>query len=346
MLKKAVLQIRDKDCRVRCGTCIRRCSIPKGRYGFCRNYKNVDGVLYNVGYGKISAIESRPIEVKPLFHFYPGSSATTFSGWGCNFTCPWCQNWHLSKYPPPEDGKVVPPEDIIKFALRWGDEGVCASFNEPIIHLEYLLDVFSEAKKHGLYTVIVSNASMTYEALLKLADAGLDAISADIKGCPETYRRFQGIPDPTEILRNLSKAIDLGVHVEAVYLVVTGANDWDECIDWVIDNHLKYLGPDVPLHVNRYYPAYEYTKPATSIDLLFRIYEEAIKSGIKYVYVGNIASIEYMNTKCPNCGKVVIRRVHYGVIDYRLGDDGRCPYCGYRINVVGKGKVSKYKLFI
>ncbi len=346
MSKYAILQKPEGGGRVRCGTCIRRCSIPQGSYGLCKNYRNLGGKLYNVGYGKVSAIESRPIEIKPLFHFYPGSSATTFSGWGCNFLCPWCQNWHLSKYPPPEDSKTISPEDIVKYALRWGDEGVCASFNEPVIHLEYLIDVFKEAKKHGLYTVIVSNASMTREALHELVKAGLDAISADIKGCPETYRKYQGIPDPTEILRNLSEAIKLGVHVEAVYLVVTGANDWDECIDWVIDNHLRYLGDDVPLHVNRYYPAYEYFKPPTSTELLIRIYEEALRSGIRYVYVGNIASTEYMHTKCPNCGKVVIRRTHYGVINYRLSKDGRCPYCGYRLNIVGEGRVSTYKYFI
>jgi pyruvate formate lyase activating enzyme len=60
---------------------------------------NIDGKLYTLVYRDINALESRPIEIKPFFHFYPGSSALTFSTWSCNFTCPWCQNFHLSRKP-------------------------------------------------------------------------------------------------------------------------------------------------------------------------------------------------------------------------------------------------------
>ncbi|RLG74925.1 MAG: hypothetical protein DRO14_05200, partial [Thermoprotei archaeon] len=203
--------------------------------------------MYNIGYGKVSAIESRPIEIKPFFHFWPGSAATTFSGWGCNFLCPWCQNWSLSKVKPPkESSDIIGPEKVIELAIEWGDDGVCASFNEPTVHLEYLLDVFKLAKARGLYTTIVSNGSLTREALKLLKDAGLDAMNVDIKGCPETYRRFIGIPNPEEVLHTAKYALELGIHVEAVFLVVTGANDWDECVEWVLKSHIKYLGTDVP----------------------------------------------------------------------------------------------------
>ncbi len=338
---KAVLQqSKLGDLSIRCGTCIRRCLIPPDRKGFCGNYINTNGILYNIGYGKVSAIESRPIEIKPLFHFWPGSYATTFSGWGCNFLCPWCQNWHLSKVHPPGNGEVMPPETIIRLAIRWGDEGVCASFNEPTIHLEYMLDVFTLAKRRGLYNTMVTNASFTIEALKLLKEAGLDAISADIKGCPETYRRFMGIPNPTEILNVMSEALKLGIHVEAVYLIVTKANDWDYCVEQVIESHLKYLGPDVPLHVNRYYPAYNYHEPPTSISKLLEVYSKARKKGIKYVYIGNVPSNEYLHTRCPKCGKVLIERTHYGVTGYRLTNDGKCPFCGYRIHIKGPWKTS------
>lgn len=338
---KAVLQQRRlESSSIKCGTCIRRCLIPLNSKGFCGNYINVNGTLYNIGYGKISAIESRPIEIKPLFHFWPGSYATTFSGWGCNFLCPWCQNWHLSKVHPPSDGDVTPPEVIVKSAIRWGDEGTCASFNEPTIHLEYLIDVFSMANRKGLYNTMVTNASFTIEALRMLKEAGLDAISADIKGCPETYRKFMGIPNPTDVLNAMSEALRLGIHVEAVYLVVTKANDWDYCVEQVIESHLKYLGPNTPLHVNRYYPAYNYYEPSTSVSKLIEIYKKARRSGINYVYIGNIATNEYLHTRCPGCGKVLIERTHYGVVSCRLTNEGKCPFCGYKIYIRGQWKVS------
>ncbi len=335
-IKRAVLQTKLPGGRVQCGTCIRGCSIPPGLTGLCGNYENIDGVLYNVGYGMVSAIESRPIEIKPFFHFWPGSSATTFSGWGCNFLCPWCQNWSLSKARPPKrDTEVIEPEKVIDLALRWGDDGVCASFNEPTVHLEYLLDVFKLAKSRGLYTTMVSNGSLSKDALKLLKEVGLDAINIDIKGCPETYRKYVGISNFGEVLETAKYALELGIHVEAVFLIVTGANDWDSCIEWVLNSHIKYLGVDTPLHINRYYPAYKYTELPTPMSKLVEAYMKAKKMGIKYVYIGNTEYLEFLYTKCPNCGEVLIKRTHYGIISCNLVNGNKCPRCGEEIKLVG-----------
>lgn len=334
--KQAAVQYRVGGDAARCGTCLRACVLRPGQTGLCGNYKNINGVLYNIGYGIVSAIESRPIEIKPLFHFHPGSTATTFSGYGCNFLCPWCQNWAISKVKPDISAPRLNPHRIIEYALRAGDDSVCASFNEPTIHLEYLLDVFKEAKERGLYTTMVSNGSMTIEALLKLVEAGVDAMNIDIKGCPETYRRFIGVPEPTQILETARKAIELGVHVEAVYLVVTGANDWNDCIDWVINSHLKYLGEDTPLHINRYYPAHKYWKPPTKTEILEEIYRKALREGINYVYIGNVPTTKYMITRCPNRGEPLIIRDHYSTKECRMRPGNRCPRCGYRLSLIGE----------
>ncbi|HDN75754.1 MAG TPA: radical SAM protein, partial [Acidilobales archaeon] len=244
------------------------------------------------------------------------------------------------------DNGFIPPQKIVDYALKWGDEGTCASFNEPTIHFEYLLDVFRIAKEKGLYNTMVTNASMTIEALKELRNAGLDAMSSDVKGCPDTYRRFMGIPNPDEILKTLSEALRLGIHVEVVYLIVPKANDWDECIDRVIEAHLKYLGAKVPLHINRYYPAYNYYEPPTPLSTLKKVYDKAKREGIEYVYIGNIATTDYLHTRCPKCGKVVIERTHYGVVECKLTRDNRCPYCGYKILVVGKCRRSRKLSYI
>ena len=347
VLRKARL-FREINGRVECNVCIRFCKLKPGQRGFCGNYANVDGDLYNIGYGLISAIESRPIEIKPLFHFWPGSTAATFSGWGCNLLCPWCQNWSLSKRKPePNEDEYVPPERIVEYALRWNDQGVCASFNEPVVFTDYLLDVFELAKKRGLYNTMVSNGTASRRTLRALRDAGLDAMNIDIKGCPRTYRKFIGLPDPEEILKNAKYALDLGIHVEMVFLVVTGANDDFECMKWVIDKHLDYMGEDVPIHINRYHPAYEYMEPPTSMRKLMEAHDYAVKSGLKYVYLGNIADASYMNTKCPNCGKVVIRRTSYATIECRVNRNGRCSFCGYKLNIIGPcAKTPVSKVFI
>jgi len=334
---KEALLYRRYDNRVRCFTCIRRCILREKASGFCGNYMNIEGRLYNIGYGLISAHESRPIEIKPLFHFHPGSTAYTFSGWGCNFLCIWCQNYSLSKVKPLEIvSDYIPPENMVRYALLKGDDGLCASFNEPTIHLEYLVDVFRIGRSKGLYNVMVTNASYTREALETLIEAGLDAVSVDIKGCPKSYRRFQGIANPIEILENMRYAKENGVHLETVFLIVPKANDGLDCIKWVINSHLKYLGPDTPIHINRYYPAYRYFEPPTPMETLYRAYEYARELGIKYVYIGNIIDTNYMNTYCPRCGKPVILRSQYSTLKCNLTEDGKCKFCGEKIELIGR----------
>lgn len=335
-MRKAIFY-KNMGGRVKCGTCIRRCLLSPGSIGFCGNYLNRDGELINIGYGIISAHESRPIEIKPLFHFYPGSSAYTFSGYGCNFTCPWCQNYHLSRVYPVNGGGVnIPPDSMVRLAELAGDMGLCASFNEPAIHLEYVSDVFRIGREKGLYNVLVSNGSYTKEALTYLIEAGLDAISLDIKGCIEAYRRYQSIPSPMEMLGNAEYALEMGVHIESVFLIVTGANDSPQCIKWVIDQHIRFLGEASPLHINRYRPAYKYSEPETPMDTLLYAYNYAIERGIKYVYIGNIWDIRYMHTYCPSCGRLVIKRSHYTLINHELTEKNRCRFCGAQINIVGK----------
>ena len=89
---EALLYEKLHDDKVRCGLCERKCLISPGQKGFCKTRLNVDGKLYTLVYGDLSALESRPIEIKPFFHYWPGSTALTFSTWSCNFNCIWCQN--------------------------------------------------------------------------------------------------------------------------------------------------------------------------------------------------------------------------------------------------------------
>ncbi len=42
--------------------------------------KNVDGDLYSLIYGRVSSFRVSPIEIKPLFHFYPGSRWLSLGG--------------------------------------------------------------------------------------------------------------------------------------------------------------------------------------------------------------------------------------------------------------------------
>ena len=332
-----------KDKRIRCMICERRCVLNPGSRGVCRNYMNINGELVHIGYGVVSAVESRPIEIKPFFHYWPNSTALTFSGYGCNFYCPWCQNYFLSFSDPPIDSKRISPEDLVKEAVINGDEGLNASFNEPATLYDYMLDLFELGRRHGLYVSLTTNGYYTLSSLKKLIETGADGWSIDIKGCPKMRRAIASI-DHEIIFRNARYILDNNGHVEMVYLVVTNTNDFKECVEWIIDQHLKYLGPQTPIHINRYYPANYWREPPTPIERLISIAEYARRNGIEYVYIGNVGDPEYETTRCPKCGKILVRRRWYRVTYFNLDREGetyRCPRCGYKINI--KGRYVAYK---
>ncbi len=302
--------------RVRCILCERNCSLPLGLKGFCKTRMNLDGKLYTLVWGNLSALESRPIEIKPFFHYWPGSTALTFSTWSCNFDCSWCQNHHLSKTEPDATkSSFYPPEKIVGDALRGGDEGLCASFQEPTLLTDWVLPVFRLAHERGLYSCYVSNGYMTLEALRLLKESGMDGLKIDLKGDAETYREFCGGADVEKVWRNAQIAKEMGFHVEIVNLVVTGVNDDAACLRWIIERHLKEAGAETPLHFTRYYPAYKFHNPPTKVETLEKAYEMARAAGVLYLYLGNIRGHDYENTYCPKCGERLIqRRLH----DHRI----------------------------
>ncbi|ABL78867.1 radical SAM protein [Thermofilum pendens] len=323
---------------VACLACERRCRVRPGARGACGNYANVGGVLWHAGYGKLSAVELRPIEIKPLFHYWPNSLALTYSNFGCNFHCPWCQNHHLSFSLPPEGLEPVDPEALADLAVSAGAQGISASFNEPITNLDYVVDASEAARKRGLYSMMVTNMYFTTSSLRLVLEAGVDGFAASVKGCPSARRVLANV-DHYVVFRNARVALDSGAHVEIVYLVVPGANDSKECYEWVVGTLLDTLGPEVPLHVNRYYPAWAWREPPTPLGKLLEVRDYAVKEGVKYVYVGNVHDPELESTRCPRCGKTLVRREGYRVVEFNLDFEGgryKCPRCGEPVPIKGR----------
>jgi pyruvate formate lyase activating enzyme len=333
-VKEALLYESLKGGGVRCGLCERRCLILPDTKGFCQTRQNIEGKLYTLVYGDISAMESRPIEIKPFFHFFPGSRALTISTWSCNFTCPWCQNYHLSKRAPdPRRARYISPEELVALTIEQRDQGLCVSFQEPTLLFEYALEVFKRSKPQGLYSCFVSNGYLTLDALRLLKEAGMEAINIDIKGDEELYRAYLKGAKEEVIWRNARAAKDMGIHVEMVHLMVTGLNDQKGKIERLIKIHLDTLGPETPLHFTRYFPVYDYHHPPTSLRIMEFAYQKARDVGIYYPYLGNIPNYSYGNTYCPSCGTLVIERTGYRKTGEWLKDT-RCPHCHSNIAMI------------
>jgi len=323
--------------KVRCGTCERRCVISNDKMGFCKTRMNIGGKLYTLVYGDVSSISANPIEKKPFFNFWPGSYALTVGTWSCNFTCPWCQNWTLSKFSPnPKNAHYTDPNTLVSIALREECQGTSISFNEPTLLFEYALDVFSFAKRNGLYNTYVSNGYMTVEVLQMLKEAGMDAIKFDMKGDYEAVMKYCGA-DNEVVWRNIKEAKHLGLHVEVVNLVIPGVNDDDECLREIAERVLMEAGAETPLHFTQFYPAYKMCNvPPTPVETLERAYKTAKDLGLRYVYVGNVPGHKWENTYCPNCGEFLIGRYGFEVTTYKLNSSKRCPKCGGSVLIVGE----------
>ncbi len=317
----------------RCGVCVRRCRLAPGQTGVCRARTNRDGRLVATSYGRISLSEPRPMEIKPFFHYFPGEWALTFSSWGCNLDCRWCQNHDLSKHPVPDGTNVEEPELLLAEAACYDVAGLCVSFNEPATLFEYCLDLFPLAMERGLFCCWVTNGIVTPEALRMLAAAGLSGLTVSVKGDAGVYREHCGLPDGGDAAwETIALARELGLHTETVYLLVTGANDSPERVDAAIERHLEAAGADSPLHFTRYHPAWRYDAPATPAGTVEGARERAVEAGVRFAYTGNVPGSRWENTHCPACGRLLMRRGFGRLVGSSLGEGDACG-CGEAIPI-------------
>ena len=320
---------------VRCGVCRQACEVEEGASGFCGTRVNVDRELYTLTYGDVIAAESRPVEMKPFYHFHPGSSMMTIAGPSCNLRCPWCQNHRLSRAAPqPGSARHVPMRELVDAARAAGDIGICVSFTEPLMLFEYCLGLFRESGARGMVNAFVSNGYMTSDALHMLVRAGLNAINVDIKGSGRVYReRCGGREGDLPAWETVRNALEMGLHVEVTHLVVTGLNDREGEFGEVCRKHMEYGGREVPLHITAYRPAFEYQEPPTPVRFLEWAYGAAKEAGILFPYVGNIRDHPYENSYCPGCGELLVERSGFR-LQRDLTSDWSCGSCGRRLPVV------------
>ena len=328
------------DGKVRCLTCERQCTLAEGQVGWCRTRQNWGGKIHTLIYGLVSSLSCNPIEKKPLYHFYPGSFALTAGSLSCNFNCPWCQNWHISKQAPAIiesgsfGGEFVPPQEFVARAQECGCQGTSISFNEPTLSLEWALEVFPLARQARLYNTFVTNGYMTGQALELLVQAGLDGMNVDVKGSEEEVREYCGA-DVEVVWRNCRRAREWGVWVELTTLVIPGVNDDGTSLEGIARRIVADLGPETPWHLSRYYPAYQFTAPPTSVATLERAREIGQQAGHRYVYLGNVPGHAGEHTFCPDCGTILTRRGFLRLERCDVTAAGRCPRC--ERNVAGVG---------
>jgi pyruvate formate lyase activating enzyme len=318
------------DGRILCEVCPRACKVGPGQRGLCYVRQNLDGHMVLTTDGLSSGFCVDPIEKKPLFHFFPGSSVLSFGTAGCNLACAFCQNHEISKSREVDtSAQRAAPEAIARAAVELGCKSVAFTYNDPVIFYEYAMDVAAACHARGVKTVAVTAGYMCPGPRAEFFRS-IDAANVDLKSFSEDfYHRLtvSHLAPVLDTLLYLKRETD--VWLELTTLLIPGENDSVAEIDALTRWVAGELGPETPLHFSAFHPDYRLLDhPPTPKATLDRARAQGVANGLRHVYTGNVRDSQRQTTYCSLCGVPLIRRDVYDVTVYALDASGACPQCG------------------
>ncbi len=319
-----------EDGRIQCDLCPRFCRLNDGQRGLCFVRKREGERLMLTSYGRSSGFCVDPIEKKPLNHFLPGTPVLSFGTAGCNLACKFCQNWDISKSRDIDTlADAASPETLANAALELGCRSIAFTYNDPVIFLEYAVDVAKACREKGIRTVAVTAGYITPEPRIEFY-RHMDAANVDLKAFTESfYKKICGgeLAPVLETLEYLKHETD--VWFELTTLLIPGENDSPAEIDRMTQWVVEHLGPDVPMHFSAFHPDWKMRDhPSTPPETLRRAREIALKNGVRYAYTGNVHDKKGDTTYCHACGEALIGRDWYELLSWDLGAKGTCRHCG------------------
>jgi pyruvate formate lyase activating enzyme len=245
--------------------------------------------------------------------------------------CQFCQNWQTTKVKYPiEQCQPAPPEAIINTAKENNCRAVAFTYNDPIIFYEYALETARLCREEGIKTIAVTSGYINPEPAVGFFKY-MDAANIDLKGFSEDFYRKNCLAHLQPVLDTIKYAVkETNCFVELTTMLIEGENDSfveEEC-EWILNN----LGDCVPLHFSAFFPRYKFEdRKPTKFETLMKAYNTAKKMGLKYVYTGNVSNVETSTTYCKNCGKPVLKRDGYSLLENNL-EDGNCKFCGTKLD--------------
>jgi pyruvate formate lyase activating enzyme len=318
------------DGRLQCDVCPRACKLREGQRGLCFVRAREGDAIVLTTYGRSSGFCVDPIEKKPLNHFLPGTSVLSFGTAGCNLCCRFCQNWDISKSREFDTlADAATPETIADAAEQLGCASVAFTYNDPVIFMEYAMDVADACHARGIRAVAVTAGYMCAEPRAEFY-THMDAANVDLKGFTERFYaetcsgHLEAVLDTLIYLRH-----ETDVWFEITNLLIPGLNDSDDELDSMTRWVVAELGPDVPMHFTAFHPDYKMLdRPPTPPRTLARARAIARRNGVRYAYTGNVHDSDGGSTYCAGCATRVIERDWYSLGSYGLDGEGRCQTCG------------------
>jgi len=340
MLKEAMFYRELENGTAECFLCVLNCKIKEGKKGKCRVRKNIRGKLYSLIYGELTSFSVDYIEKAPLYHFYPSHKFLNVGSAGCNLNCKFCLAWTITQVEPEKIKKEeFTPEKIVEAVKAIGCKGIVYTHSEPTLNLEFYAEVMKLARREKLKNVFATNGFISQEAFNFIAPY-VDAVALTFKGGELFYKEICNVKFQekhfVELCREIKKR---KIHLELVYVLIPGFNDSKEEIEKV-----SGLANEAPLIFLRFFPSYRMDKiESPKEEELERALEIAHKAGVKHAYIENIFSHPGKHTYCEHCGRVLIRREGFGVVEYNV-KKGKCAFCGAPSSIVGEPILVSAKL--
>ncbi|MCP4205341.1 MAG: AmmeMemoRadiSam system radical SAM enzyme [bacterium] len=316
---------------VRCDLCPHRCRIEAGRRGLCGVRESVDGSLETVAYANPCALNIDPIEKKPFYHVLPGTKTLSVATAGCNLRCKSCLNWEASLARPEETFNYeLPPAETVTRAEAYRCRSIASSYVEPVVFIEYMLDVARLCRDRRLLHLMHSAGYINRAPLEDICQV-IDAACIDLKGFSDEFYRDLVGGELRPVLEALTTLKEHDVHTEVVNLLIPGKNDDPHTLRAMCRWVRQELGAEVPVHFYRFYPRYRLKSlPPTPVPTLERARAIAMEEELDYAYIANVPEHPGKHTYCPGCGELLIRRV--GLITEVVAlADGRCTKCEHAI---------------
>ncbi len=318
-----------EDGRVQCDVCPRYCKLHEGQRGLCFVRANQNDQIVLTTWGRSSGYCVDPIEKKPLNHFLPGTPILSFGTAGCNLACKFCQNWDISKSREMDTlMDKATPDTIARAAKSLGCQSVAYTYNDPVVFMEYAIDVAKACREHGIKSVAVTAGYMCDEPRREFYQY-MDAANVDLKAFTDDFywkitgSHLQPVLDTLKYIKHETK-----VWLELTTLLIPGLNDSEqelrEMTQWVVE----HLGPDVPMHFTAFHPDWKMPDtPPTPPSTLAHARRIAISNGVRYAYTGNVHDEDGGSTYCHHCGQRLIGRDWYLLTEWNLDNQGRCNKC-------------------
>ena len=331
---------RLNDGRIQCDLCPRFCRLHEGQRGFCFVRGCQDGQVVLTTYGRSSGFCIDPIEKKPLNHFLPGTSVLSFGTAGCNLGCKFCQNWDISKSREVDTlADEATPETIARAAEQLACRSVAFTYNDPIIFMEYAIDVAQACRERGVRTVAVTAGEICAKPREEFF-RHLDAANVDLKAFTEEFYekvclgRLEPVKETLAYVRH-----ETDTWLEITTLLIPGMNDSDRELDHMTQWIVSELGPDVPLHFTAFHPDFRmHETPPTPVRTLKRAREIAMRNGLRFCYTGNVQDKAGGSTYCATCGHLLVGRDRYVLSEWDLTARAACASCGATLPGVFEAK--------